>query len=271
MSTIIAHTTRAPGTILTAAIYNEDHLVHITNADTLNDDKAELGDFGSFTGIEAVDNVDDTHETLLFNESTHADADSDLIIKSGTNAEMHIFAKHADNMTYFSAFDGGIAFDTADADITMSAGGILACTIAHLTGVMTFTKQGVFTLGVTSPVGVVSTGTAMGYAAGAGGTVTQLTNKTTAVQIDKPSGEIVTHNESVANGSTKLFTVTNNKISIGDNVILSHKSGGTFEAYMIRAMNIQNGSFQISIWNLTGGPLAQAVTIAFTVIKGSVT
>lgn len=38
MADIINHTTRAPGTVLTASIYNQDHLVHISNAYALNDD-----------------------------------------------------------------------------------------------------------------------------------------------------------------------------------------------------------------------------------------
>lgn len=38
MAVIIGHTTRAPGTILTAAIYNQDHQVHIANAYALNED-----------------------------------------------------------------------------------------------------------------------------------------------------------------------------------------------------------------------------------------
>ncbi|HEY7507019.1 MAG TPA: pyocin knob domain-containing protein [Nitrososphaera sp.] len=41
MSTISGHTVRASGTILTAAIYNADHLNHITNALALNADKLE--------------------------------------------------------------------------------------------------------------------------------------------------------------------------------------------------------------------------------------
>lgn len=41
MSTINGHTTRAVGTVLTASIYNTDHLNHVTNAQTLNTDKME--------------------------------------------------------------------------------------------------------------------------------------------------------------------------------------------------------------------------------------
>lgn len=41
MTIITGHTTRAPGTILTAAIYNTDHTVHIANANALNATKIE--------------------------------------------------------------------------------------------------------------------------------------------------------------------------------------------------------------------------------------
>lgn len=41
MSSITTHTTRAEGTILTAAIYNSDHVNHVTNSQNLNTDKME--------------------------------------------------------------------------------------------------------------------------------------------------------------------------------------------------------------------------------------
>jgi hypothetical protein len=41
MTTISGHTTRANGTILTAAIYNADHVNHVTNAQALNATKME--------------------------------------------------------------------------------------------------------------------------------------------------------------------------------------------------------------------------------------
>jgi hypothetical protein len=41
MTTITGHTTRAPGTVLTAAIYNADHNTHVANAQALNADKLE--------------------------------------------------------------------------------------------------------------------------------------------------------------------------------------------------------------------------------------
>lgn len=45
MATINPHTTRATGTVLTAAIYNADHQNHITNANSLNVDAAAWNAF----------------------------------------------------------------------------------------------------------------------------------------------------------------------------------------------------------------------------------
>lgn len=54
MSTISGHTVRAAGTILTAAIYNADHLNHITNALALNADKLEGANPPTVDGHAAV-------------------------------------------------------------------------------------------------------------------------------------------------------------------------------------------------------------------------
>lgn len=58
MTTISPHTTRAAGTILTAAIYNFDHTNHVTNAEALDDAKLEAvtppvvdGELPVFDGI----------------------------------------------------------------------------------------------------------------------------------------------------------------------------------------------------------------------------
>lgn len=51
MAVINPHTTRATGTVLTAAIYNADHQNHITNALNLNADILSLASIGTVTGI----------------------------------------------------------------------------------------------------------------------------------------------------------------------------------------------------------------------------
>lgn len=51
MATILPHTTRATGTVLTATIYNTDHQNHITNANSLNTELGTVSGVGSATGI----------------------------------------------------------------------------------------------------------------------------------------------------------------------------------------------------------------------------
>src|SRR5687767_7192697 len=53
-----------------------------------------------------------------------------------------------------------------------------------------------------------STSATEGWAAGAGGTVTQQTNKATGVELNTPTGEIVMNNASLASNTSVTFTLT---------------------------------------------------------------
>ena len=106
---------------------------------------------------------------------------------------------------------------------------------------------------------------ALGYGAGAGGTVTQLTSKSTSVTLNKPSGIINTHDESLATGATVTFQVFNSLVKAGDTVIVTNYSWG---AYNIRVGYVTNGSFGVYITQ-TGATYSQAIPIAYTVVKGS--
>lgn len=107
----------------------------------------------------------------------------------------------------------------------------------------------------------------VGYATGAGGTVTQLTSKSTGVTINTPCGSIVTHNASLASGATVSFTVTNSAVAQEDMVIVKRRSGGGALSYFPDVDSIANGSFVVYLQNITGGALAEAVTLNFAVIK----
>lgn len=106
----------------------------------------------------------------------------------------------------------------------------------------------------------------IGYLLGSGGTVTQNTNKETGVTLNKTNGQITMHNESLAGGAFKSFTLSNTKIEAGDVLILNHISGGTFGSYSLSA-RCAFESATIGIRNVTNGALAEAVVIAFAVIK----
>ncbi|MFW9602461.1 MAG: hypothetical protein ACMV1B_09090 [Prevotella sp.] len=114
---------------------------------------------------------------------------------------------------------------------------------------------------------VTNSGGGLGYGTGAGGTVTQLTSKSTAVTLNKPTGKIITSNSALASGVYISFTVNNTLVTDKDVVILTGHSFGY--NYRIEINSIANGYFAIRIANVTAGSLSEALVINFTVIKGA--
>jgi hypothetical protein len=108
----------------------------------------------------------------------------------------------------------------------------------------------------------------LGYASGAQGTVTQQTNKGTAVTLNKSMGRITTNAASLAAGTSVTFTLTNSKISANDVVVVSVSGGGTAGAYWPYVASQTSGSAVIGLYNNTAGPLAEAVIINFVIIHG---
>lgn len=106
----------------------------------------------------------------------------------------------------------------------------------------------------------------IGYLTGSGGSETQQTNKSTGVTLNKTNGQITMNNASLAGNTAVSFTLTNSKIEAGDVLVLNHISGGTLGTYAMNARSA-SGSATISLSNLTNGNLAEAVVIAFAVIK----
>lgn len=115
---------------------------------------------------------------------------------------------------------------------------------------------------------LTSSGTSgIGYATGAGGTVTQLTNKSTGVTINKTCGQITMSNAALAAGSEVKFTVTNSTVSATDVPVLAIKSGGTSGSYLITVSAVSAGSFDIVVSNASAGSLSEAIVISFGIIK----
>lgn len=107
----------------------------------------------------------------------------------------------------------------------------------------------------------------IGYATGAGGTVTQATSKSTGVTLNNVCGNITMDNAALAANTAVSFTLTNSAIATGDLVLCNHISGGTFGAYHITGRSA-SGSATISVRNLTAGSLSEAVVVKFAVLKG---
>lgn len=117
---------------------------------------------------------------------------------------------------------------------------------------------------------VTSSGTAgIGYAAGAGCAVTQLTNKATATPAcNKVSGEITMNGAALAAATIVSFTLTNNVVGATDVLVLNHVTTGTRGAYTLNAQS-SAGSAIIYVRNNTAGSLSEAIVIRFAVIKGA--
>lgn len=111
-------------------------------------------------------------------------------------------------------------------------------------------------------------GGGLGYGTGSGGTVTQLTSKSTGVTLNKPSGQITTHNAALAANTDVSFILTNSTIAVGDSVYVT---GGSAANYQYRAGLATAGGVTLFIRNTTAGSLSDTLVIDFKVIKGSLT
>lgn len=114
-------------------------------------------------------------------------------------------------------------------------------------------------------------GGGLGYGTGAGGTVTQATSKTTAVTLNKPTGQITMHNAALAAGATATFVLNNSVLTTNaDDVKCKAVSGFAAQgSYIVWSEGGGAGNVQISVKNNTGGSLSEAIVIQFDVIKGA--
>jgi hypothetical protein len=106
----------------------------------------------------------------------------------------------------------------------------------------------------------------IGYSTGSGGTVTQATNKSTAVSLNTMTG-LITMNAAALNGGTAVaFTLNNTNIGITDHVLLAHVSAGTAGAYTVTGTP-GSDTCVITVRNVAAGSLSQAIVIRFTILR----
>lgn len=106
----------------------------------------------------------------------------------------------------------------------------------------------------------------LGYGAGAGGTVTQLTDKSTAVTLNTPAGRITTHNAAL-NGNTLVVFQFNNSLITTEDVVVFTFSDGNGVNYNVWAYALAAGNCQVALKNITAGSLSNAIPINFAIIK----
>jgi len=107
----------------------------------------------------------------------------------------------------------------------------------------------------------------LGYTAAAQGTVTQATDKSTAVTLNKPAGRITMNNAALNTATNATFTLNNSFISANDTVILTISGGqATPGSYNVFANALSAGSVSITLRNISGGSLSEAVVINYAII-----
>jgi hypothetical protein len=132
-------------------------------------------------------------------------------------------------------------------------------------------------IGATTPSTIVGTTiystTEIGYTAAAQGTVTQLTDKSTGVTLNKSAGRITMNAAALAGSTAVSFVLTNNIISANDTMIVnisSNTTGSAAGAYTTYVSYLVAGSALITLRNLTASTsYSEAVIINFSILHGA--
>ena len=107
----------------------------------------------------------------------------------------------------------------------------------------------------------------LGYTANAQGTVTQATDKSTAVTLNKSAGRITLNNAALGATTNVSFTLNNSFISANDVLIVTLSGGiATAGTYNCWVNSMSAGSASITLRNLSAGSLSEAVIINFALI-----
>jgi hypothetical protein len=108
----------------------------------------------------------------------------------------------------------------------------------------------------------------IGYIAGAGGTVTQNTSKSTGVVLNTLTGQITMSSEQLGGDATVEFAMNNSAIGNTDVMIINQVGGGNIGEYAFNAV-CYSGSANISVHNMTNTNRSDAIVLRYAVIKGA--
>ena len=116
---------------------------------------------------------------------------------------------------------------------------------------------------------IVQVDQTLGFTATGQSAVTQAASKATTVVTGTPVSIITMNAASLATVTNVAFTLTNPRIRVGDQILVSHSSGGTAGAYNVWANTVANGSAVIQVRNITAGPLAEAIVLTVSILSSS--
>ena len=148
---------------------------------------------------------------------------------------------------------------------------VASITVANGVSATKFTTTGNVTAGNVLSTGAITSNSAtagVGYRAGAGGTVTQDTSKSTPVTLNTITGEIVTNAATLAGGASVTFTLTNSAIANTDVMIINQVSATNISDYNYFPV-CNTGSANITIVNRSNQNRSDAIRLRYAVIKGA--
>lgn len=218
----------------------------------------------NFTGTARRITGDFSNATIanrtLFQTGVANDATDLTIVPNGTATYAAVSARSSD-----SANASVAALAVNEAAVTL---------VSHKTGSgaylpLTFIVGNAERLRVDPTTGNVlaTSGGAIGYGVGAGGTVTQATSKSTAVTLNKPTGQVTMNNEALGAGTGVFFQLNNSLISGTDTVQVATFGGGA--SYLANCVSVSAGAALIRVVNNTAGSLSDSVILNFAIIKGA--
>lgn len=265
---------------------------YISSAVTAQPYIYSAGASGSFTNITASGTLAVTGVTTLTGATNLGaeiapSANAGAALGDGTHAFSNLFLSNGSTLNFNNAnvvvthSSGILTMGTGDFRVTTA--GTNTASVVTVGGTQTLTNKTLTSPTFTAPVLGVATGTSLaatglvtssgtagiGYATGAGGTVTQATNKTTGVTLNKISGQITMNNAALANAATATFVLTNSTIAATDTVSHGVVSGETTPgSYGISFSEAAAGTINVNVKNNSGGSLSEAIVIQFNVHKG---
>lgn len=174
------------------------------------------------------------------------------------------------NQVYITTTAGTYTnFLSAPATPIVVAAGTVMAFLTYSTGTGYWTLTAVTAINVPGALTSKSATAGLGYAAGAGGAVTQITSKATGVTLNKVCGTITTHNASLAGAASVTFTLTNSALSALTDVVVANvrTSGAAVGKYTVNITAKTAGTCDVTITNI-GSTASEILVIDFVVLKG---
>lgn len=113
---------------------------------------------------------------------------------------------------------------------------------------------------------ILATGGALGYGAGAGGTVVQTTSKSTAVTLNKPTGQIAMHSAPLPAGASVSFVFNNSFLGAYDGMLIRPNG---FIGYSVEVeYSVAATSVVVRVTN-RGATRSDPLALVFQIIKGA--